>query len=115
MKKIEVLLSERALQTYRELQKEDKKIQQSICRAIQQKLLFLKENYNYGNPIAKRLIPKEYKKECKATNIHRIELPSFWRLLYTIRSNDTKEIISILILDILNHKRYNKKFCYANN
>lgn len=44
------------------------------------------------------------------TNLYRIEIAHFWRMLYTIRG-DQIEVICF-ILDILDHKRYGKKFGY---
>ena len=73
----------------------------------------IKINPRYGNPIAKILIPKEYEHKYEATNLFRVELPNFWRMLYTVK-NEEIEIIAF-ILDIVNHKEYNKKFGYKKN
>jgi hypothetical protein len=40
----------------------------------------LKENIHYGQPIAKKLIPVEYKTKYGITNLFRVELPNFWRM-----------------------------------
>jgi hypothetical protein len=83
----------------------------SLLRAIDVKVGLLKANPFIGERIQKDRIPKEYKKQ-GITNLYRIELPGFWRMLYTINGN-TVEIIAF-ILDIVNHKSYNKKFGYKH-
>jgi hypothetical protein len=64
----------------------------------------------YGAPVPKRLIPKEYLSKYHVQNLYRVELPFFWRMLYTLRDNKV-EVIAF-VLDIVDHKDYNKKFRY---
>jgi hypothetical protein len=71
----------------------------------------IKANIHYGNPIAKNLIPEEYKIKYSATNLFRVELPAFWRMLYTLTNNEEVEIIAF-VLDIIDHPNYDKKFGY---
>jgi Txe/YoeB family toxin of Txe-Axe toxin-antitoxin module len=82
-----------------------------LLRSIQQKINFIKANPFYGNNIQKNLIPKEYEIKYHATNLWRVELTHFWRMLYTIKG-DQIEIICF-ILDIMNHDDYNKRFGYS--
>ena len=56
------------------------------------------------------MIPREYKQRYEANNLFRVELPNFWRMLYTIKDKEI-EIIAF-ILDIVDHKEYNRKFGY---
>ena len=77
-----------------------------LFKSINQKMELVKENPFYGDNIPKKLIPKEY----EAQNLWRVELSHFWRMLYTIKG-DQIEIICF-ILDILNHKEYDKTFGY---
>lgn len=77
-----------------------------LLKSIKQKIELIKKNPFYGNNIQKKLIPKEY----KLNNLWRIELTHYWRMLYTIKG-DQIEVICF-VLDILNHKKYNKKFGY---
>ncbi len=79
-----------------------------LIRSINQKKEFVKANPFYGDNIPKHLIPKEY----NVKNLWRVELTGFWRMLYTIKG-DQIEVICF-ILDILNHKDYNKKFGYKD-
>jgi len=79
-----------------------------LLRSIKQKKEFIKANPFYGDTIEKHKIPKEY----NVQNLWRVELTDFWRMLYTIKG-DQIEIICFM-LDILDHKKYNKVFGYKN-
>ena len=81
-----------------------------LLKSIKQKIDFIKANPFYGDPIAKKLIPEEYKKLYGSINLFRVELSSFWRMLYTLKG-DQIEIVAF-VLDIINHPIYNKKFGY---
>ena len=73
---------------------------------------FVKENFRYGQPVAKALIPKEYRLKYGVTNLYHVKLPSFWRMLYSIVSGDGGVEIIAFVLDILDHPTYDKKFGY---
>ena len=77
-----------------------------LLNSIEQKINLIKLNPFYGYNLAKNLIPKEY----NVTNLWRVELSQFWRMLYTITGNEL-DIISVL-LEFMNHDRYNKLFGY---
>jgi len=77
-----------------------------LLKSIKQKIEFIKNNPFYGGNIKKELIPKAY----NVSNLWRVELSQFWRMLYTLKG-DQIEVICF-VLDILDHKIYNKKFGY---
>ena len=54
----------------------------------------------------------EYKIKYKISNLFRVELPNYWRMLYTLTEGDTKIEVIAFVLDIMDHKVYNKKFGY---
>ncbi len=83
-----------------------------ILTAINKKVELIKANLHYGDPIAKSLIPKEYIEKYEITNLFRVKLPNYWRMLYTLTDDETKIEIIAFVLDILNHATYNKKFGY---
>ena len=56
---------------------------------------------------------KEYTTKYDVNNLWKANLSGAWRMVYTIRGSEV-EIIS-LILDILNHKNYEKKFSYKRS
>ena len=114
MKNIKIILSPAAEEIYRFLIEESKnsKIENSILNAFNKKIEILKLNPHYGDPIAKKLIPKEYNIEYDIKNLFRVELPNYWRILYTLTNDDSKINIICFILDIFDHKKYNQKFGY---
>ncbi len=84
----------------------DNSEEMQLLNSIKAKIELLKKNPFYGDNIPKRLIPKNY----DVQNLWRLELSHFWRALYTIKG-DQIEIICF-ILNIMNHKDYDKKFGY---
>ena len=113
MKEVRINLSPEAEEVYKRLNAEAETNKQSrmILNAINHKKELIKANIHYGNPIAKNLIPEEYKQKYSATNLFRVELPAFWRMLYTLTNNEEVEIIAF-VLDIIDHPTYDKKFGY---
>jgi hypothetical protein len=83
---------------------------QILLNSIKQKIEFLKKNPDYGIQIPKNKIPKEYLANYDVNNLWKINLSGAWRMIYTIRGSEI-EIIS-LILDLLDHRDYEKKFSY---
>ena len=114
-KPVRVILLDEAEAEYKKLNevvgqqiKEDKQNteEMQLLRSIKQKRDLIKANPFYGNNIPKKQIPKSY----NAQNLWRVELVGYWRMLYTIKG-DQVEIICF-VLDILDHRRYNKVFGY---
>lgn len=114
VKQVRVVLSPDAEEVFLFLNKEaaNSKIESSILRAIQKKVELIKTNIHYGVPVAKHLMPAEYKIKYGITNLFRVELPNYWRMLYTLTDGDTTIEIVAFVLDIIDHKKYNKKFGY---
>ena len=83
---------------------------QTLFSSIQQKIGFLKDNPEYGAHIPKDRIPKEYIKCYDVNNLWKVNLSGAWRMIYTINGSEV-EIIA-LILDIIDHQDYDKKFGY---
>jgi hypothetical protein len=69
-------------------------------------------NPHYGDPIPKKLIPAEYVLKYGITNLFHVELSNFWRMLYTLTNDETEIEIIAFVLDIIDHKTYDKKFGY---
>lgn len=114
MKRVKVILSSEAEEVYNYLDKESKnsKIERMIFNSVNKKIDLIKINHHYGEPIAKKLIPKEYKIKYDVNNLFRVELPNFWRMLYTLTNDEEKIEIIAFVLHIIDHKNYNKKFGY---
>jgi len=86
---------------------------QTLLNAIDQKIDFLKNDPEYGTHIAKNKIPKDYIKKYDINNIWKINLPKAFRMLYSLKGEEIR--IFALILDVLNHKDYEKKFEYRKS
>ncbi len=89
---------------------EDDKLKRKINWVIQR----LKENPAFGQPISKKLIPKEYKKY-GVDNAYWVELSKGkgWRLIYTLTSEDEIEIVAIILEWFTRHKDYERRFGYG--
>ncbi|MFH0711802.1 MAG: hypothetical protein V1889_01720 [archaeon] len=113
MKTVRIILSPEAEEVYKKLNSESELNKQSrmILKAINNKIDLIKSNIHYGDPIAKNLIPEEYKIKYTISNLFRVELPAFWRMLYTLTNNEEIEIITF-VLDIIDHPTYDNKFGY---
>ncbi len=113
-KKVRVIFSPEAEEVYKYLNEvaPNSKVDRSILNAVNKKVELIKINIHYGEPIAKRLIPVEYKTKYGVTNLFRVELPSFWRMLYTLTDGESQIEIVAFVLDVLDHKEYNKRFGY---
>jgi len=79
---------------------------------LNKKIELIKANYHYSNFIAKNLIPKEYIQKYDIKNLFRVELPNYWRMMYTLTKGETEIEIIAFVLDVVDHKLYNKKFGY---
>lgn len=90
--------------------KEGAKFHNQLLSAILREKENLKSNPHRGIQIQKDRIPNEYITDYGVTNLWKINLPDYWRMIYTITGNEL-EIISIL-LEFMDHKEYNKKFGY---
>ena len=112
MKAIRVKLSPEAEEVYKHLNREapDSKTERMILKAVNQKVELIKSNPHFGDPIAKKLIPEEYRQKYGITNLFRVELPAFWRMLYTLTDGESEVEIIAFVLDIIDHEEYNKKF-----
>src|SRR3989344_7203693 len=110
-KEVRVVLSEEASEEYNELNRivgeelrrgVTSSVHQSIFRSIERVKGWLKENPFVGDQVKKEKIPKYYTQKYGVTNLWRIELSNYWRLVYTIQSDEV-EIIDF-VLDIIDHE-----------
>ena len=113
MKNVRVVLSEDAKKVYSYLNSkaENSKTERMILKSINEKIEFIKNNMQYGDAIAKNLIPEEFKIKYNVKNLYRVELPAFWRMIYTVVDNEKVEVVAF-VLTISDHQSYNKLFGY---
>ena len=109
-----IRLSDEALEIFDFLKRESasSKKERMIYNAVVHKLEILRQNPHYGDPLRKHLIPSYYSKMYGAKNLYRIDLPLFWRMLYTLTSAETEIEIITFILDVCEYKEYDKRFGY---
>ena len=82
-----------------------------LWNGIQRAFDFILQNPFYGENAKKKLIPKYYVQKYGANNLFIVDLPFFWRMIYTI-SSEKIEIVCF-ILDIFTHKEYDKRFGFT--
>ncbi len=108
-KEVRVFLKDQAKEAFIELKKRSDKESKTLSNSIERIFNILKQNPQYGNPIKKELIPKSIT-NLGIKNIYRVELSNYWRMLYTLEGNKIE--ILIFVLNIVDHKEYNKLFGY---
>ena len=77
-----------------------------LLKSIKQKVELLKINPVYGDEIPRNLIPKTL----DVSNLFRIELTGYWRMLYSLEG-DKIEVVAF-VLYLIDHPTYNKLFGY---
>ncbi|MBU2099786.1 hypothetical protein KKG83_02460 [Candidatus Micrarchaeota archaeon] len=89
-----------------------------MLKGINDKIELLKINCEAGIQIKKKQIPKKYLEKYEVTNLWKINLPSYWRMIYTLkqplREATEIDVLSIWldVLDIIDHEKYDKIFRY---
>jgi len=114
VKRVRLILSPEAQEVYKYLNEEapTSKTERMILKAVNQKVELIKSNPHFGNPIAKDKIPHEYSQKYGVTNLFRVELPAAWRMLYALTEGESEIEIIAFVLDVIDHKQYDKKFGY---
>ena len=84
----------------------DTRLKKEVKKAVN----LLYKNKELGVKIPKKLWPRSYRKELGVNNVYRCELCDGWRMTYTLVAE--ANTIGALILEILSHKDYAKRFGY---
>ncbi len=79
---------------------------QQILKSIKQKIELIKINPQYGDSVSKKLIPDRL----AVDNLWVAGLTGYWRMLYTLKGTQVE--ILCFILEIFNHRKYDKMFGY---
>lgn len=108
-KEVRVKLKGQAQEAYLELKKRDDKEAQTLLRSIHRSIDLLKQNPQFGDPMRKQLIPQKLL-DMGIQNLYRVELSNYWRMLYTIEGTQVE--IFCFVLNIMDHKDYDKLFGY---
>lgn len=108
-KDVRIFLKGQAKDRFAELEVRQEKDVKSILESITRMKGNLSANPQFGDPIKKDRIPKEFVK-LDIRNLYRIELANYWRALYTLEGTETE--IYVFVLAIMDHKEYNRLFGY---
>ena len=104
----EVVLTKRAAATLAELERGNDPKAVSITRRVRAFKGILLADCLHGEVDPKDRIPKTPRKEYGLENLYVEDLPSFWRLLYTIVRDGS--VRYIVIIEIVDHRKYSKWF-----
>jgi mRNA-degrading endonuclease RelE of RelBE toxin-antitoxin system len=85
----------------------------NLKKSLDSAMDLLKKNPNAGNMIKTKLWPDKYTKKYKINNLYRFALGSKWRIIYTLVGGDNT--IDCAILDVLDHRNYDKIFGYKTS
>lgn len=102
-----VFVNEKLESSFEKLSENDP-IKKSLKKAIRD----IKENAFCGRQVKKKLIPEKLIRKYKINNLWIYNLPSAWRLLYSVTSSDEIELIAA-VLDWMDHKDYEKLFNFT--
>jgi len=80
---------------------------QQLLKSIKQKIELIKANPQYGAPVPKALVKRS---GYSVDNLWVADLVGYWRMLYTLKGSQIE--ILCFILEIIDHKRYDKIFGY---
>ena len=93
-----------------ELLKKGKFEDKKLYRFIEHAIVDLKKDPASGVKLAKSIWPKDYTEKYNLTNLWKYDLPNSWRLIYTIKKDET--MILCVILEWFDHKGYERRFKY---
>jgi hypothetical protein len=83
-----------------------------LLEIVEKGLAKLMASPEAGKHVPKRLIPKEYIVRYGVTNLWKLNLDSYWRLIYTLEGDRVK--LYAIVLEVLDHRRYDRKFGYRS-
>jgi len=83
--------------------------QDPVKKALIKAIKDIKENCYCGRNVRKRLIPKKLIGKYGINNLWIYNLPSSWRLLYSLTTSEEIELVAVL-LDWMNYKDYERLF-----
>lgn len=109
----EIQLSREFSKEFAELQKRAENGEgeaEYLLKLVDKGIAKIINNHESGQKIQKKLWPEYYSQKYGVTNLWRLRLDNFWRLIYTVMSDRIK--IVAIVLDVLNHRDYDKKFGY---
>jgi len=105
MRPRKVLFAEESLEKAFNVLDDKDPTKKALIKAIRD----IKENCYCGRNVKKKLIPKRFTNKYGINNLWIYNLPSSWRLLYSLTTSGEIELIAV-VLDWMNHKDYERLF-----
>jgi hypothetical protein len=81
-----------------------------LLKLIEKGVEKLSRDYECGQKIQKKLWPRYYSTKYGISNLWRLRLDGYWRMIYTVTGN--RICIVAVILEVLDHREYDKRFGY---
>lgn len=81
-----------------------------LLKIVNSGLDVLKGDIFAGQRIEKRKFPKYYAQRYGVNNLHKFNLDSRTRLIYTLVADESG--VAVVVLEILDHKKYEERFGY---
>lgn len=104
----DIVLSPSAARALRSLESGGVHNEESIAKRVRSLRDVLLSDALHGEVVRARFIPKYFRTEYGIQNLYVEDLPSFWRLLYTIvHVGDVRHVV---VLEIVDHSTYNGWF-----
>ncbi|MDE1831335.1 hypothetical protein [Candidatus Nitrosotalea okcheonensis] len=83
-----------------------------IKNVVKEIIKALKDDSIVGEHIRRNQIPQYYIQRHNIQILYRVALPQQWRLIYTFHTFNEGEKPKALLLELMNHDKYNKRFGY---
>ena len=104
----DVLLSASASKSLEDLERSSDSGSASIARRVRALRPILLTDSLHGEVVKKDRIPKTLKAQYGIENLFVEDLPSFWRLLYTVVRDRGERYV--VVVEIVDHKNYDRWF-----
>ena len=84
-----------------------------LLKLVEKAIAKLVLNPRRGIKVPHKLWPREYVAKYGVNNLWKLNLDSYWRMIYTLAGNEAK-LVS-LIIEVMDHKAYDRKFGYRTS
>lgn len=83
-----------------------------IKNAVNEIIQALKNDSIVGEHVLRSQIPQYYIQRHNVQTLYRVALPKQWRLIYTFHTFNEGQKPKVLLLELVDHDKYNKRFGY---
>lgn len=104
----DVILSDQAASSLRTLEGSTDPDARSVIRRVRALRGVLLSDSLHGEVVSKNRIPLALRRRHRLENLYVEDLPSFWRMLYTV--NRARGDLYVFIVEIVDHRTYSKWF-----